>query len=248
MPQSVSTNSKPDDSVLSTAFAALNNYDYGSSRAALLPIDEAVVASLADESIRKELETRLVSALRKGGSVTAREYLCSKLALMGTGSCVPAVAALLTTLELATAARNTLEGIPDRQAVKALRKSLSKVKGVQKIGVINSLGTRRDAGSVRVLSALLKDEDPAIGGAAAAALGNIATAKSARVLHEFLPTAPHTLQRQLADACLVCAERLLAAGRKADAASLYRLLTHIALPQDVQHAAARGLDLISRQR
>ena len=141
---------------LRTAFDALKSYDRGSGRGALLPIDEAVVASLENKAARTELERQLASALQNGGSAAAREYICSKLALIGSEFCVPPLGALLTSPEAATAARHALEAIPGRRAARTLRDNLSKVDGLQKVGVINSLGTRRDADSVRALTALLK--------------------------------------------------------------------------------------------
>jgi HEAT repeat protein len=239
---------KPTVADLSTAFAALISYDRGYSRATLLPIDEAVIAALADKAARKELEGRLITALKNAGSVAAREFVCSKLAMIGTGSCVRSLAALLDTAEVATAARNALEAIPDRRAAEALRESLPKLQGLERIGAINSLGARRDADSVRTLSRLLNDSDVEIAGAAAAALGEIGSTRAAKALRKFRPESPVTLRRQWTDACLVCAERLLVVGKKADAETLYRLLPANAQPRHVQEAFARGLERASTQK
>jgi HEAT repeat protein len=239
---------KSETTALSTAFDALKSYDQGSSRGALLPIDEAVAASLDDTGARSELERQLAAALKKGGSVVAREYICSKLALIGTEFCVPALATLLATPEFATAARNALEAIPGRQATKVLRDSLSKVKGLQKIGVINSLGARRDADSVRALSALLNAADPAIVAAAAAALGGIGTNQAGKALREFLLKAPEGLRVKVADAVLACAEQLLTADKRAVAKGLYQLLTAGTRPKHIQQAAVRGLELSTLEK
>ncbi len=230
---------------LNGAFEALKTYDQGSSRAALLPIDEAVIASLDDKVAQKELERQLVNAVTQSGLAAAREYLCSKLTLIGSKSAVTALAALLGAPETATAARTALEAIPGRQATKALRESLSNVEGLQKIGVINSLGARRDAESVRALTGLLKNADPETAGAAAAAMGDIGSAKAAKSLRDYQPNAPAVLREKVADACLVCAERLLVSGRRADAQVLYRMLATGTQSKHVQYAAASGLDLAS---
>ncbi|MCW5554682.1 MAG: hypothetical protein KIS67_21295 [Verrucomicrobiae bacterium] len=245
MPQSSPTQTKPDAVALDAAFEALKTYDQGSSRGALMPIDEAVMASLESQSAQKELEQRLITALKKGGSAVAREYICSKLTMIVSEACVPALAAQLTAPEFATAARNALEAIPGAQATKALRDSLPGTEGPQKIGVINSLGARRDADGVRALTPLLKHDDVGVAGAAAAALGDIATTNAAKALREFQPQVPEGLRLRVADAILTCAERLLVAGKPADAQTLYRLLDSTAHPKHVQHAAARGLELAS---
>jgi HEAT repeat protein len=247
MSQLKTTPPKPDATALNGALEALKTYDQGSGRAALLPIDEAVVACLNDKLARKELEGRLATALTSG-SVAAREYLCSKLALIGTEHCVPALAALLKTPELSTAARTALEAMPSRQATKALRDSLPKVEGLQKVGVINSLGARRAPNSVRALAALIKSNDAAMAGAAAAALGDIANSKAAKTLRESLPSVPEKIRSSVTDAILTCAERLLADGERADAQTLYRLLATTTQRKHVQYAAARGLELTARKK
>jgi HEAT repeat protein len=165
--------------------------------------------------------------------------------LFGSEFSVPALAPLLNAPAFATAARNALEAIPGRHATKALRDSLSKVEGLQKVGVIHSLGARRDADSVRALASLLKASRPEVAAAAAAALGDIATAKSAKALSAFLPKAPVTVRPHLADALLKCAEGLLATGARVDAGKIYRTLDSTAQPAHVRFAAALGLKAAS---
>ncbi len=239
------TSPEPEAAELNAAFDALKSYNQGSSRGALLPIDQAVKAAVGDEPACAALEQRLAGALQPDGSAAAVEFICSKLAMIVSKSSVPALAALLAIPEFATAARNALEAIPGTAATKALREALPKVEGLQKIGVIHSLGARRDEASVRPLTALLKSEDSGVAAAAAAALGDIATSKAAKTLLNFQPKAPPVLQPKLADALLVCAEDLLAAGKKADARHLYQSLATSAQPKHVQQAAARGLESCS---
>lgn len=246
MPESITAN--PGAVSLDSAFDALKTYDNGSSRGALVPIDETVVASLNDAATRIALEQRLISALEAGGSSVTCEYICSKLAMIGSDRSVPTLAALLGKPEFATAARNALEAIPGRQATKALRDSLSKVDGLQRIGVINSIGARRDVDSVRSLTKQLKSSEPEIASAAAAALGEIATTAAAKSLRSFLLTAPEAIRLRVDDAMLTCAERLLAAGRKLEAQKLYTLLGSRTQPDHVQLAAARGLKLASQKK
>ena len=237
-----------DPTALNALFEALKVYDQGSSRAALLPIDEAVVRSLDDPAARRNLEQRLVSVLSQGGSTAAREFVCSKLTLIGSESAVPPLAALLDAPETATAARNALEAIPGRKATMALRDRLLNVEGLQKIGVISSLGARRDAESVRVLTRLLQGADTGIAVAAAAALGDIATSRAARALRDFQPRASETLRLRVADALLNCAERMLAGRKRADAVKQYQLLATPAQPKHVQLAATRGLELAAGRK
>jgi HEAT repeat protein len=236
---------QPDAVALDQAFNALRTYREGSSRAALLPIDEAILASLEDKTAQKLLEQRLRAALQAGGSVVAREFACAKLALLGSERAVKALAAVLDDPHLSTAARNALEAIATPAATRALRKSLARLTGLQKVGVIHSLGARRDAGSVRALTALLRDPDVTVAGAAAAALGDIGSTSSARALQACAPNSPRALRPKLADAALVCAERLHAMGRTREARDLCQSLDLSEQPKHVRQAVARRLALAS---
>ena len=230
-----------NDTPLRAAFEVLKTYDQGSDRGALLPIDQAAAASLIERSSQTALESQLLNALRTCGSTVAGDYICSKLTLIGSETSVPALAELLSDPRLSTSAGNALEAIPGTAPSKALRNNLVKVSGAQKVGVINLLGVRRDPSSVSLLAALMKNESLDISGAATAALGEIATIKAAQELRKFLPHAPQKLRHQVADAALVCAERLIAQGDKNDAKVLYQMLIDLPYAARFKDAARKGL-------
>ena len=183
----------------------------------------------------------LLAALALGESVVAQEYLCQKLTLIGSELSLPALAALLDRPALATAARNALEASPHPLASQVLRERLPQLNGLAQIGAIQSLGIRRDPASVPALVVLLAAPAPEISRAAVTALGEIGTPAAAQALRAFQPRAPGVLRAALADACLLCAERLTATGQRAEAQSLYRLLANASQPRHVQDAAARSL-------
>ena len=64
-----------------------------------------------------------------------------------------------------------------------------KVSGELKVGVIGSLGVRRDAASVPAFAALLCDADAAVAMAAAYALGDVGCAAAAQALGNVVKTA-----------------------------------------------------------
>jgi HEAT repeat protein len=239
-------NSQPSTTACDQAFTALKTYDRGSARASLLPIDKAVMEALRDPAARHALEPQLVAALRAGGSIVAREYLCAKLALLGAASAVPALAPLLSDPQLATAARNALEAIPGNEASKTLRKSLAKAIGDLKIGIIQSLGTRRDTGSVGDLLPLLESPDSKLAGAAAAALGEIGSPKAARGLAKIFGKASPTLQRELADAMLIASRRLADQGRNKDSQALLNAIVAASLPTYIRKAAERAQSITTQ--
>jgi HEAT repeat protein len=230
------------------AFEALKTYDWGSDRAALQPIEAAVSAAHSDAAARKALETRLAEVLKAEAPQAAKDFVCRQLSLIGTAECVPALAPLLLDEKLAHMGRYALERIPDEAAVQALRDALPKAEGLRKVGVIQSLGVRRDAASVAALIPLLADANVQIAGAAAGSLGAIGNADAAKSLGEFLTKAPDGLKLAAADANLACAERLLADGRKTEALAIYKTLSKPELPKHVQVAAQRGMLAAMRQK
>ena len=230
-----------DTAKLDQAFAALKTYDWGKDRAGLNAIDEAIVATHGDAAARKDLEVRLVEVLKSDAPRAAKDFACRKLSVIGTAACVPAVAGLLTDADLSHMARYVLERLPEESAVAAMRSALPKTSGKVRIGIINSLGVRADKGASPALVALLKDGDPETVGAAAAALGKIATPEATVALAQFKAAAPKELQTAVTDACLDAAERVLAQGNAAAAVKIYEMLDVPSEPERVRLAAFRGM-------
>jgi|FLYL01.1.fsa_nt_gi HEAT repeat protein len=117
---------------------------------------------------------KLVAILKDPkASPYAKAKACQRLAVSGDKAAVPALAALLADSQLSHYARYALEPMPDPAADEALRSALGKVKGRLLVGVINSLGQRKDARSVEALGKLLNDPDREVAEAASAALARI---------------------------------------------------------------------------
>lgn len=91
---------------------------------------------------------------------------------------------------------------------------MPKLQGDLLIGVVNSLGKRRDALAAPALTKMLSSSDLPLARAAASALGSIGIESAAQSLKAAYPKAAPPLKLAIADASLVCAERLLAAGQR----------------------------------
>lgn len=226
---------------LDKAFETLKTYDWGADSNTLNPIDEAVVATQGDAAARKELETRLLGVLKGGVSRSAQDHVLRTLKTIGTAAAVPALAAMLADEELSHMSRYALERIPAPEAAAAMRDALPKLNGALKVGAIGSLGVRRDAASVAALGGLLDDADAAIASAATYALGLIGTPQAGKALGEQAKKAPEGMKPAIADASLICAERLLDDGKKAEAVALYTSLNSEDQPKHVRLAATRGM-------
>lgn len=227
---------------INAAFEALLTYAAGSGRAVLWPLDEAIQRSLKDQKGYASLEQRFIFILQCECSEVAKQYACSKLALIGTKSSVPALIALLPDPYVSASARTALEKIHGTTAVKALRASVGKLSRTAKIGAICSIGATRDDASVPFLATFLHGPDSELAAAAAYALGQIGSAKVATVLKPFVGVVPGSIRVRVVDAGLVCAERLLTDGHNREAREMYRALASSALPAHVQQAARHGLE------
>jgi len=166
---------------------------------------------------------------------------CQRIGELGAKEAVPALAALLGDEHLSVYARYGLEPITDPSADDALRAALSKLKGNQLIGVINSIGKRRDSKASPALARMLHGPDPEVARAAAAALGNIGGVSSVKELQAALARTKGMTRMAVADASLVCAELFLAEGKCDQALSLYASLSVPDVQKPVRLAAMQGI-------
>jgi len=218
----------------------LKTYDWGTDRKPLEEIDGAVIASYSDKAARKDLENRLAAVLKADVSRDAKDFVCRKLMIIGTADSVPTLSSLLSDKDLAHMARFALERNPSPEAAKALRDALPKLNGSLKVGIISSLGVRRDAESVPALAKLVADSDPAVARAAAFALGDIRSENAAKALSDAKPSSAE-VKSAITDARLFCAGGLLAEGKKAEAIAIFKAYVGEENPKHVRLAATKGM-------
>lgn len=166
---------------------------------------------------------------------------CMRAGELAAKDSVPALAALLNDEHLANYARYGLEPISDESASEALRTAMGKLKGNLQIGVINSIAKRRDAKAVPALAKMLYSPDTELSRAAAAALGSIGGEISAKELRGALGKTKGLLRMAVGDASLVCAERMLADGKRDAAMAVYAWLSAPDVPKPVRLAAMNGV-------
>ncbi len=153
---------------------ALKMYDWGGDRGTLVGIDALIVDAKGDKNKLTEIEQALLDVVRSDVPLPAKEYACRQLALVGTSKCVPILAAMLSDAELSDRARFALEAIPDSSVDDALRTALDTTEGIPRIGIVNSLGERRDRQAVPALEALRDSTDEVLSKAVDTALRKIA--------------------------------------------------------------------------
>jgi HEAT repeat protein len=190
-----------------------------------------------------EKEQQLIKVLQSDAPPQEKAITCKRLAIHGSEAAVPALAPLLADEKLASWARIPLEAIPGSAADEALRAALGKLQGKLLIGVINSIGVRRDAKAVDALAGLLKQDDAAVASAAAEALGRIGGEQAAAVLEKSLASAPAAVRSSVAIGCVLCAERFLEEGNSDEAERLYTAVLKTDAPQQRHLEATRGVIL-----
>ncbi|MBN2450269.1 MAG: HEAT repeat domain-containing protein [Lentisphaeria bacterium] len=167
----------------------------------------------------------MIAALENERPLEQRTDACRQLALQGTVEAVPALAALLNDEALAHMARYALQPMPFPEVDDVLRESLGTLSGAGLVGVIQTIGARRDPAAVIPLAARLRDADAKVAAAAAAALGGIGTHAAAEVLLAAAPAAaPGPLRIAIEEGLLDCANRLLQAGDRERAVAIFAAL------------------------
>ncbi len=184
----------------------------------------------------------LIGVLTDAGSPEFKKAkACQRVGELGAKEAVPVLATLLADEHLSVYARYGLEPIADPSADEALRAALSKLKGKQLIGVINSIGKRRDAKAGSSLAGMIYSADADVANAAAAALGSLGGPSSAKELQSALAKTKGMTRMAVADASLVCAERLLGEGKRDEALVLYTSLSAPDVPKAARLAAMQGI-------
>jgi HEAT repeat protein len=208
---------------LEKALAKVAAYKFGESRAAAVEAEGTIPVLATSPAQRKEIEKRLLALLNADATTTdGKAFACQQLSLVGSAEAVPSLAKLLPEKDLSHMARIALVRIPAPEAAAALRDALGRVQGGLLVGVANSLGDRRDAEAVGPLIKLIGSPDATLAEAALAALGKIGGAEAAKALGAARPGLPAKLRPTALDAYLLCADQLVAQGKKAEAAAIYK--------------------------
>ena len=184
---------------------------------------------------------KLVAVLKSADApVFDKAKACQRLAIVGDQSAVPALAGLLADEKLSAYARDALEGIPGPASGAALREAITRLEGERLIGVLGSIGARRDVEAVDAIAKLLGSDDALAAAAAARALGHIATPATADILQKALAEAKPESGPALGNACLICALKLAKEDETQKAVALSDALQNADVPQHVKLAATRN--------
>jgi HEAT repeat protein len=229
------------------ALGRLKTYKLGQENEAISTIRDAAVGSFGDTEARRKLATGLAAILESDATNDAKHFACRQLTLIATEEQVPALAKLLTNQELSQMARYALAGVPGEAVDRALIDALGRTEGANKLGIVNTLGNRRTAVAVEPLMGLLQAQQKDVAVEAAKALGRMGTPAAAQALEKALKSFDGANRDIVADACLACADRLLADGNRELAAATYERILGSDLPVYVRGAALKGFAAASSE-
>lgn len=201
------------------------------------------VCKLEDKKARVEFAEVLASQLGGSRPKPVQAYLCQELGTAGGKEVTPALGKLLTDEELCDHAARALTAIRDG-AAEQFRAALPKASGKCKLTIVQNLGVLADAQSVAALREAASDSDRDTRIAALWALANIGDPGSVGLAIKASDVEPGWERIQNTKSCLLLAERLVAAGQKAEAAKIYTHLRDSRTdPSEryVREAAERGL-------
>ncbi len=190
--------------------------------------------------LTKRTEAQLIAVLKSDAPLKDKADACRELGVIGTKECVPVLAPMLVDEQFNHIARYALEPNPDPSVDTTLRAALATAKGRPLVGVIGSIGVRRDLQATDALAKFLADADADMAQAAARALGKIGTLKAAKAIQGAFSGTAAGNQLGFAEGALRCAEALATKGQRDEAVGIYDWLRGLKEPHQVRAGGWRG--------
>ncbi len=204
-----------------------------------------VLQAASPASGESKNEAEFIRILKSDAGLKEKCDACRLLARIGTEKAVPVLASLLGDAKLSHMVRYALEPNPSPAVDRALFKALGEVKGLQRAGVIGSLGVRKHLPATDALIKLLASDDNMIAQAAARALGSFGTVEAAKALEAALENSTQENRLSVIEGLLRCAEHLAKGDDRERALEIYDGLRDLSdAAQQVRTAALRGAILV----
>ena len=238
--------SSGNEEEVATILAPLKSYDYGQTRKPLDALDRLVRETHGNAAARVRLESELVKLVEADTTLSAKQEICRRLAIIGTDMSVPALGRLLGAADARAveAACYALYEQRSAAARAALSNALSTARGAGLVAIINLVGNQRDSGNDRELGVLARQPEEPTAQAAIVALGKLATDKAIQDLGELREKGSPQRQKCATLALLQAARELAQRGRTAEARIIYSQLAGPAEPIWVRRGVLLGrLDL-----
>ena len=181
------------------------------------------VCKLDNNRPRRRFARTLASQIGGDRPKEVQKYLIRELQVAGGRGAVESLGKVLTDEDLCEPAAQALVSIGDG-AAEQLRQALPNAKGKCRLTILQNLGVLGDSESIGALKNAVSDGDREVRMAAVWGLANIGDADSANVIQKTADNAEGWERIQANKACLLLAEKLIAAGKKSEAAKIYKHL------------------------
>ncbi len=198
----------------------IKGYKELDSRATITQINEYLRVMTSDKRSLTNVEKEMIKFLLSDATPDAKRYVCSKLGEIGSQASVPTLTDLLQVPELSDSARFALERIPGEMSASSLRNALQTTSGKNRIGIITSLGLRKDVKSIPAIAIFLKNDDPDTVISAGSALSLMENESALSALWTARSQATDPVRLKLTEHALACADKILAKRKSPDALSV----------------------------
>ena len=129
---------------LDELLAQAAKWQYETSRKPLQALAELVAKAQASPAGTRAIEQKFIAFLNSDATPGGKDFISKQLSVMGSEASVPALAAMLADPKSADLARYALERIPGPAVDRALREALAIAPDKARLGIVNTLGIRRD--------------------------------------------------------------------------------------------------------
>ena len=222
--------------------ADLAGYKYQDSRETLAEVDSFTNLFAHNTEMLAYLEQKFVGFLNSDATLDSKQFICKKLALIGTKASVKTLGKMLLKQETSDMALMAIEQIDDPSVDKLLVRSVKKTSGNIQAGIINTIGRRKDTGAVKVLAKLVSSDDIQVQESALAALGKIANSKALGVLEKNVGKLSGRAQSVAYDSYLKCVDNI-AQTNGSEAFGIYEKIYNGDAPSTARAAALNGMVL-----
>jgi HEAT repeat protein len=227
---------------LDEAVAQLAKWEFDQNREPLRSMSDLITKAHGSAAETRDIEKRFIGLLQSDATLGSKDFVCKELSVMGSEAAVPVLSGMLLEPKTAEMALYALDRIPGQAADQALRDELPKISAAKvRIGIVNTLGRRRDSGSVAVLRSLALGKEQAIGDPALFALAEIADSDAVQALADAQTKIGAASRVTAAEAYLKAGDRRFERGDAPGAVRIYKELYGTGEPPIVRVQALRGL-------
>lgn len=220
----------------------IKGYKALDSLSPITQINEYLRVMTSDKRPLTNCEREMIKFLLSDATIDAKKYICSKLGELGSKSAIPVLTDLLQVPELFDSACFALGKIPGEQSAQVLRNALQTTEGKNRIGIITSLGLRKDIKSIPAITVFLNNNDPDTVISAGSALCMMEDESALSALWTARSQAIESARLKLTQQALACANKILEKKKSPDALSVIRNISaDSSYPPSLRIASLRSL-------